>query len=106
MFKGDGIQLSSGYLLAFRLGQILVYKKICRALGIRQNVVSGGGSLATHLDDFYEVIGLDVLNGWGLSEVSCYQPLPSLCHSACRTLPRVQGPTIDKGVTSESKLGK
>lgn len=36
----------------------------------RRTVVSGGGSLATHLDDFFEVIGLPVLNGWGLTETS------------------------------------
>lgn len=53
-----------------RLGKLLVYKKIRQAIGIRQTVVSGGGSLASHLDDFYEVIGLEVLNGWGLSEVT------------------------------------
>mmetsp|Transcript_25990 Transcript_25990/g.56652 ORF Transcript_25990/g.56652 Transcript_25990/m.56652 type:complete len:725 (+) Transcript_25990:195-2369(+) len=47
-----------------------VYKKIREAIGIQNNVVSGGGSLAPHLDDFYEAIGLQVLNGWGLSETS------------------------------------
>lgn len=31
--------------------------------------VSGGGSLAAHLDDFYEIIGLQIVNGWGLTEV-------------------------------------
>ena len=40
------------------------------ALGIKQTVVSGGGSLAPHLDEFFEMIGLTVLNGWGLTETS------------------------------------
>lgn len=40
------------------------------ALGIRKTVVSGGGSLASHLDLFYEAVGLPVLNGWGLTETS------------------------------------
>jgi long-subunit acyl-CoA synthetase (AMP-forming) len=40
------------------------------ALGIRKTVVSGGGSLAAHLDLFYEAVGLPVLNGWGLTETS------------------------------------
>ena len=31
------------------------------ALGIMKCVVSGGGSLAAHLDDFYEAAGLPVL---------------------------------------------
>jgi long-chain acyl-CoA synthetase len=40
------------------------------ALGIRKTVVSGGGSLAPHLDAFFEAVGLPVLNGWGLTETS------------------------------------
>ncbi|PNG99433.1 Long-chain-fatty-acid--[acyl-carrier-protein] ligase AEE15, chloroplastic, partial [Tetrabaena socialis] len=48
----------------------LVYGKIREALGVRRTVISGGGSLAAHLDDFYEAIGLTVLNGWGLTETS------------------------------------
>ncbi len=50
-----------------RLAKALVYGKVRAALGIRQGVVSGGGSLAPHLDDFYEAIGLPVINGWGLT---------------------------------------
>ena len=50
-----------------RLAKALVFGKVRAALGIRQGVVSGGGSLAPHLDDFYEAIGLPVINGWGLT---------------------------------------
>lgn len=39
-----------------RLGQILVFSKIRAALGIMSTIISGGGSLAAHLDDFYEVL--------------------------------------------------
>ncbi|GLC36919.1 hypothetical protein PLESTB_000178300 [Pleodorina starrii] len=52
------------------LARKLVYGKIREALGVRKTVVSGGGSLASHLDDFYETLGLPVLNGWGLTETS------------------------------------
>ncbi|GFR52124.1 hypothetical protein Agub_g14639 [Astrephomene gubernaculifera] len=52
------------------LAGVLVYGKIRAALGVRKNVISGGGSLAAHLDDFYEALGLPVLNGWGLTETS------------------------------------
>lgn len=48
-----------------------MYGKIREALGVRSCVVSGGGSLQPHLDEFYEVLDLTVLNGWGLSEVCC-----------------------------------
>jgi len=61
----------------------LVYGKIREALGVKRAVISGGGSLQPHLDDFFEVIGLTVLNGWGLSETSpvlhCRRDLP-LCN--------------------------
>lgn len=42
--------------MACRLGQILVFSKIRAALGIMSTIISGGGSLAAHLDDFYEVL--------------------------------------------------
>lgn len=62
------------------LASKLVFGKVRSALGVRQVAISGGGSLATHLDDFYEAIGLPVLNGWGLSETSpvlaCRRALP------------------------------
>ncbi len=67
--------------LPFRLAKKLVYGKIRGALGVSKCVVSGGGSLQPHLDEFYEVLDLTVLNGWGLSEVSSliYRPCPNFC---------------------------
>ncbi len=32
--------------------------------------VSGGGSLAPYLDDFFEMAGIEILNGYGLTETS------------------------------------
>ena len=55
-----------------------MYGKVRAALGIRQGVVSGGGSLAPHLDDFYEAIGLPVINGWGLTVRTKTMPKESL----------------------------
>lgn len=53
------------------------------ALGIRKTVVSGGGSLAGHLDLFFEAVGLTVLNGWGLTETS---PVLACRRCACAWL--------------------
>ncbi|XP_047317488.1 probable acyl-activating enzyme 16, chloroplastic isoform X1 [Impatiens glandulifera] len=48
----------------------LVYKKIHTAIGISKAGISGGGSLPTHVDRFYEAIGIKLQNGYGLTESS------------------------------------
>lgn len=54
-----------------RLAHKLVYNKVKEATGGRiQQVISGGGSLAMHLDTFFEIIGLEVLVGYGLTETA------------------------------------
>jgi long-chain acyl-CoA synthetase len=54
-----------------RLADKLVYQKVREATGgqIKQ-VISGGGSLARHLDNFFDIIGVEVLVGYGLTETS------------------------------------
>jgi long-chain acyl-CoA synthetase len=53
------------------LGSRLVYRKICDGLGgSLQTLISGGGSLARHLDTFYEIIDINLLVGYGLTETS------------------------------------
>ena len=46
------------------------YAKVREGIAVKGMVISGGGSLPNHLDDFYESIGLEVSNGWGLTETS------------------------------------
>lgn len=54
-----------------KLGDKIVYKKVREATGGNIDfVVSGGGSIADHLEDFYEIIGVDILGGYGLTETS------------------------------------
>lgn len=53
------------------LGDRLVYQKIRAGTGSNlQTLVSGGGSLAMHLDTFYEIVGIPILVGYGLTETS------------------------------------
>ena len=66
----------------FRLASALVYAKVRTNIGIKKGIVSGGGSLTASLDDFFEAIGLPVVNGWGLTEVSCTQH-PAECSYSC-----------------------
>ena len=54
-----------------QLADKLVYQKVREATGGQINqVISGGGSLARHLDNFFEIIGVEVLVGYGLTETS------------------------------------
>lgn len=55
------------YLLADRL----VFQKVRDGIGGRiKFVVSGGGSIAEHLEDFFEMAGIPILGGYGLTETS------------------------------------
>jgi long-chain acyl-CoA synthetase len=48
-----------------------VYKKVREATGgCLELVVSGGGSIALHLEDFYEIINIPILSGYGLTETA------------------------------------
>ncbi len=71
-FKKFGHQLAALlYAPLHALGDRLVYRKVREAIGpsFKQSI-SGGGSLAKHLDIFYEIIGLEILNGYGLTETA------------------------------------
>lgn len=50
------------------LADRLAFAKVRSGLGVRKGVISGGGSLQLHLDDFYEAAGISVINGWGMTE--------------------------------------
>ncbi|WP_414586448.1 AMP-dependent synthetase/ligase [Scytonema sp. PCC 10023] len=53
------------------LGERLVYAKVQEATGGRiKQMFSGGGALPKHIDDFFEIIGVEILQGYGLTETS------------------------------------
>jgi len=52
------------------LADKLVYQKVRAGIGDLYQVLSGGGSLAMHLDNFFEIIGVEILVGYGLTETS------------------------------------
>jgi len=54
-----------------KLGEILVYKAVREATGGRiKQVISGGGALPRHIDNFFEIINVTILQGYGLTETS------------------------------------
>lgn len=53
------------------LGSKIVYQKVRDAVGGEvKSFVSGGGSLAKHLDNFYEIVDIPILVGYGLTETA------------------------------------
>ncbi|MEO1210152.1 MAG: long-chain fatty acid--CoA ligase [Cyanobacteria bacterium J06638_20] len=53
------------------LGDRIVYQKIRAGVGGKLKfVVSGGGSIAEHLEDFFEIVGVTILSGYGLTETA------------------------------------
>ncbi|ASU83444.1 long-chain fatty acid--CoA ligase [Nocardiopsis gilva YIM 90087] len=60
-----------GLRLRHRFFEPLVYRKLMDALGGRcRRVISGGGALDVRLLHFYRGIGLDVFEGYGLTETT------------------------------------
>ncbi|KAI0565297.1 acid-thiol ligase [Gracilaria domingensis] len=55
----------------YGLANLLIWKKIRAGFGNRLRIcLSGGGSLAGYLEDFFECAGIDICIGYGLTETS------------------------------------
>ena len=84
-----------------RLGEAIVYKKVREAVtgGEFCHAISGGGSLARHLDDFFEIVGISVLVGYGLTETSpvtnARRPWHNLRGSAGQPIPGTEIRIVD-----------
>ena len=74
--SSPGAKISAGIKAAalaplHAIGDKIVYQKVRDAVGGEvKSFISGGGSLAKHLDDFYEIAGVPILVGYGLTETS------------------------------------
>jgi long-chain acyl-CoA synthetase len=78
----------------------LIYTKIRAATGGKiQNIISGGGSLAKHLDLFFEITGVDILVGYGLTETApitnVRRPWQNLRLSSGKPLPGTEIKIVD-----------
>ena len=82
------------------LGNKLVYGKVREATGGKlKYVISGGGSLAAHLDNFFEAVGIGVLVGYGLTEtapvLSARRPERNLRGTAGQPIPGTEIRIVD-----------
>jgi long-chain acyl-CoA synthetase len=57
--------------LLHQIGDRLIYAKVRAGTGgAIKFVVSGGGSIADYLEDFFEIVGIPILGGYGLTETA------------------------------------
>ncbi len=86
------------------LGEKLVYRQVRLATGGRiKQVITAGGALPTHIDDFFELMGIELLQGYGLTETSpathARRPWRNLRGSSGQPIPGVE----TKIVSQESR---
>lgn len=87
-----------------RLGERLIYQQFRAALGGQLRVaVSGGGSLPFHVDEFYDLAGIPILNGYGLTETA---PLVSVRRLESPTLRTSGVPITDTIIEIRDAAGR
>jgi long-chain acyl-CoA synthetase len=89
----------------------LVYAKIREATGGKiKNMIIGGGSLAKHLDLFFEIVGVDVLLGYGLTETApitnVRRPWQNLRLSSGQPLPGTEIRIVDVETRQTLPIGQ
>jgi long-chain acyl-CoA synthetase len=89
----------------------LVYSKVRAATGGSiENIISGGGSLAKHLDLFFEIVGINILVGYGLTETApitnVRRPWRNLRLSAGQPLPGTEIKIVDVETRQPLPIGQ
>jgi long-chain acyl-CoA synthetase len=80
--RAAGAMVACALLPLHRAADAVAYRTIRAATGGRlKAAVSGGGSLAPYIDDFFEVLGIPILNGYGLTETAPVLTLRVLEHN-------------------------
>ncbi|MEH1929538.1 AMP-dependent synthetase/ligase [Nostoc sp.] len=82
------------------LGERLVYAKVREATGGKvKQMISGGGALPRHIDNFFEIIGVQILQGYGLTETSpvthVRRPWRNLIGASGQPLPATEAKIVD-----------
>lgn len=93
------------------LGDKLVYQKVREGVGGHiEFVVSGGGSIAEHLEDFFEIVGIEILSGYGLTETApithVRHPQHNLRGADGQPLPHTETRIVDPETRKDLPVGK
>ncbi|MFN6487881.1 MULTISPECIES: AMP-dependent synthetase/ligase [unclassified Nostoc] len=91
---------ASALLPLHALGEQLVYAKVREATGGQvKQMISGGGALPRHIDNFFEIIGVQILQGYGLTETSpvthVRRPWRNLIGASGLPLPATEAKIVD-----------
>ncbi|QPN59044.1 AMP-binding protein [Synechococcus sp. CBW1002] len=95
-----------------RLADTLFWPKVRQQLagGQLRTAISGGGALALHVDGFFEVIGIELLVGYGLTETSpvltCRRPWLNRRGSSGQPLPGTALRIVDPESGALLRLGE
>ncbi len=93
------------------LGERLVYAKVRQATGGQMKyVISGGGALPRHIDNFFEITGVELLQGYGLTETSpvtnARRPWRNFRGSSGQPIPGTEVKIIDPETRQTLPVGK
>ncbi len=93
------------------LGEKLVYAKVREATGGQvKQMISGGGALPKHIDNFFEIIGVQILQGYGLTETSpvtnVRRPSRNLIGASGQPLPGTEAKIVDPETRVPLPIGK
>jgi long-chain acyl-CoA synthetase len=108
--RARGNQLSFGESLALKLADKLIFKKVRQRFGGRLKiVVSGSAALSKEVAEFIDALGIDVYEGYGLTETAPVASVNFPGHrkigSVGKALPNVKL-VIDTKVTGDAKNGE
>ncbi len=83
-----------------RIADLVIYRKVRQAVGPNlRHTISGGGSLPAYLDLFYEIVGISILNGYGLTEtspvVACRRPEKNVRGTVGPAFPKTELRIVD-----------
>ncbi|WP_414572797.1 AMP-dependent synthetase/ligase [Nostoc sp. CCY 9925] len=92
--------VAAALLPLHKLGEKLVYAKVREATGGQvKQMISGGGALPRHIDNFFEIIGVQILQGYGLTETSpvthVRRPWRNLIGASGLPLPATEAKIVD-----------
>ena len=93
------------------LGGKLVYGKVREATGGQvKQLISGGGALPRHIDLFFEIIDVQILVGYGLTEtspvLSARRPWRNLRGAAGQPIPYTEFKVVDPETRASLPLGQ